>query len=66
MMTTRERETMKKTQNFLTIIREPQWSRRTFAVSIRNDKALAEKLLGGADFSPRRRSLKGKEREQLQ
>jgi len=30
-------------------------------MSIRNDKALAEKMLGGANFSPRRRSLKGKE-----
>ena len=33
----------------------------TLALSIRNDKALAEKMLGGANFSPRRRSLKGKE-----
>ena len=33
----------------------------TLALSIRNDKALAEKMLGGANISPRRRSLKGKE-----
>ena len=36
---------------------------RTFAMSIRNDMALAEKMLGEADYSPWRRSQKCRERE---
>jgi hypothetical protein len=52
---------LKVFQNFLTKFMNRNGAVLPFAALIRNDKALAEELPGGADFSPRRRSLKGKE-----